>query len=118
MALELKGEENGDYVTALDFVRRKSREEGVDAALGAGGRILDGLLKFPFTREVGLLTKAGFCTLLNLLASQSHKCTLADVDDSGYPMISIHRSAGSILSRPLLLVCSQAQFLRATPERR
>lgn len=36
MTLEPKGKENGDYVPALDFVHRKSREEGIDAALGTG----------------------------------------------------------------------------------
>lgn len=44
MVLELKGEETADYFGALDFIHRKSREEGIDAALGVGGEILDGLL--------------------------------------------------------------------------
>lgn len=75
MALQLQGEENADYVAALDFVRRKSREEGIDAALGAGGRML-GLL-VPIHAGGGaacqISAKAGLCTPLNLLAQQAHK---------------------------------------------
>lgn len=44
MVLELKGEENANYFAALDYIRRKSRKEGIDAALRVGGEILDGLL--------------------------------------------------------------------------
>lgn len=69
-------QENADYVAALDFVRRKSREEGIDAALGAGGRMLDGPL-VPIHAEGGaacqIAAKAGLWTPLNLLAQQAHK---------------------------------------------
>lgn len=44
MALKLKGEQNEAYTAAVDFIRRKSRDEGIDAALKSQGAMLDGLL--------------------------------------------------------------------------
>ena len=42
--LELKGERNQAYRAALEFIRQKSREEGIDAALRVRDSMLDGLL--------------------------------------------------------------------------
>ncbi len=43
-SLESRGVENSTYKDALAFIRTKSREEGIDAALLAGGTRLHGLL--------------------------------------------------------------------------
>ncbi|KAK2757532.1 hypothetical protein FQN54_004501 [Arachnomyces sp. PD_36] len=44
MSLATKGVKDETYYKALDFIRCKSREEGIDAALSHGGVELDGLL--------------------------------------------------------------------------
>lgn len=91
MALELKGEENADYVAALGFIHRKSREEGIDAALGVGGGKLDGILVPVHAAGAvacQIAAKAGR-SLLNFIAPQAKKYASTDVNDLGYPMISI-----------------------------
>lgn len=64
MALELKGEQNEAYFAALKFIRQKSREEGIDAALGFQEDMLDGLL-VPIHADGGIAcqvaAKAGMC---------------------------------------------------------
>ena len=44
MSLATKGIKDDTYYKARDFIRKKSREEGIDAALRHGGVELDGLL--------------------------------------------------------------------------
>ena len=43
-SLASKGVKGETYLDALSYIRRKSREEGIDAALSCGQRELDGLL--------------------------------------------------------------------------
>ncbi|SPO05150.1 related to amidase family protein [Cephalotrichum gorgonifer] len=63
-----KGVEDDVYEHALEFIQRKSRSEGIDAALGCGGQQLDGLL-VPVQADGGAATQ---------LAAKA-----------GYPMITI-----------------------------
>jgi amidase len=46
-SLETKGIMNETYYQALSFIRRSTREEGIDAALANNGRLLDALLVPP-----------------------------------------------------------------------
>ncbi|KAI0012980.1 amidase [Xylariaceae sp. FL0662B] len=63
-----KGLENDTYKSAWEFIREKSRDEGIDPALRWGGEILDGLL-VPIQADGGVATQ---------IAAQA-----------GYPMITI-----------------------------
>ena len=62
-SLRTKGEENDTYQEALAFIRRKSRSEGIDAAMKQGEVTLDGLL-VPIQSEGGVAcqvaAKAGY----------------------------------------------------------
>ncbi|TQB74949.1 hypothetical protein MPDQ_003982 [Monascus purpureus] len=62
-SLESKGVMDDTYYKALAYIRRKSREEGIDAALSCGGLQLDGLL-VPVQAETGVAcqvaAKAGY----------------------------------------------------------
>ena len=66
----LKSKDTGDtiYNKALEYIRRQSRERGIDAAMGAGEDTLDGLL-VPLQADGGVA------------------CSLAA--KAGYPMITI-----------------------------
>ncbi len=55
-SLESRGVEGTDYADALRFIRRKSREEGIDAALCHPGGDLHGLL-VPIQAEDGVATQ-------------------------------------------------------------
>ncbi|KAH7171369.1 amidase [Dactylonectria macrodidyma] len=61
--LEFQGIEDGTYKHALSFIRKKSRQEGIDAALQTGGSRLDGLL-VPVQADSGVAcqvaAKAGY----------------------------------------------------------
>lgn len=52
-SLESKGVMDDTYYKALAYIWRKSREEGIDAALSCGGLQLDGLL-VPVQAETGV----------------------------------------------------------------
>ncbi|KAG9230498.1 amidase [Amylocarpus encephaloides] len=62
-AIETKDQPKEIYIRALEYVRRKSREEGIDAALQHEGKQLDGLL-VPLQAEGGVAcsvaAKAGY----------------------------------------------------------
>ncbi|KAI0908195.1 amidase [Ustulina deusta] len=68
-----KGVEDETYKSALDFIRRKTRDEGIDAALSYNGKPLDGLL-VPVQADDGVAMQ---------IAAQA-----------GYPMITIPVDVG------------------------
>ena len=59
------GVKNDTYHRALKYIQRKSREEGIDAALNSSGAELDGLL-VPISADGGVpcqvAAKAGMAT--------------------------------------------------------
>ncbi|KAF9252361.1 hypothetical protein LCP9604111_2357 [Penicillium roqueforti] len=60
-SLESKGIMNETYFQALEFCRRTTREEGIDAALKHGNRTLDGLLVPPdVAQSVEIAAQAGY----------------------------------------------------------
>ncbi|KAI1825897.1 amidase [Xylaria intraflava] len=63
-----RGVEDETYKTALNFIRQKARDEGIDSALRYDGKVLDGLL-VPVQADGGIATQ---------IAAQA-----------GYPMITI-----------------------------
>lgn len=72
LSLAWKGRTDETYHKALEFIRQKSREDGIDAALRHPGGHLDGLL-VPLQAENGassqLAAKAGSCSSPLRLAS-------------------------------------------------
>lgn len=62
-SLKTKGEMDATYFQALEFCRRTTREEGIDAALGYkfNNRTLDGLLVPPdVTQSIQIAAQAGY----------------------------------------------------------
>ncbi|KAJ5121283.1 uncharacterized protein N7515_009244 [Penicillium bovifimosum] len=60
-SLETKGVMNETYFQALEFCRRTTREEGIDAALKHGNTTLDGLLVPPdVAQSVQIAAQAGY----------------------------------------------------------
>ncbi|KAH8167160.1 hypothetical protein CIB48_g1054 [Xylaria polymorpha] len=72
-SLASKGVEDEIYKSALRFIHQKTRDEGIDAALGYEGKLLDGLL-VPVQADGGVATQ---------IAAQA-----------GYPMITIPVDVG------------------------
>ncbi|KAI0459566.1 amidase [Xylaria acuta] len=72
-SLASKGVEDETYESALSFIRQKTREEGIDAALSYDGKPLDGLL-VPVQADGGVAVQ---------IAAQA-----------GYPMITIPVNIG------------------------
>lgn len=55
-SLASKGVEDEIYKSALRFIHQKTRDEGIDAALGYEGKLLDGLL-VPVQADGGVATQ-------------------------------------------------------------
>ncbi|KAI1127177.1 amidase [Nemania abortiva] len=72
-SLTAMGIEDETYKSALEFIRRKTRDEGIDAALSYDGKLLDGLL-VPVQADDGVAMQ---------IAAQA-----------GYPMITIPVDVG------------------------
>ena len=91
-SLESRGNEDQIYKSALAYVRTKSREEGIDAALasGSGDSKFCGGLLVPLQAEKGVATqiaaKAGMICLLCVCVSIINLIYLGYI---GYPMITI-----------------------------